>query len=200
MTLLVPWSLEGSIVCLSVGCCMDSMSRTLVLSQGFEPLKIVTWRRAVSLLFLGKAEVLEEYAHDVKTVARAFKVPAVVRLLCSFRRSKRPVKFSRDHIYGRDKYTCQYCGLSKRLGELTQDHILPRSRGGLTSWMNIVTCCVSCNRRKGNRTPEEAGMNLRRIPVQPETIPILALVAGRMQTPPVWQNYLHGEARSEAPP
>jgi len=93
-------------------------TRTLVLNQSYEPIKVVSWQRALTLLTLGKVEVLEEYDWSVRTVTVVVKVPAVVRLLRAFRRRKQPVKFSRVNIYARDKYTCQYCREQKPIGEL----------------------------------------------------------------------------------
>src|SRR6476469_843141 len=141
------------------GASMDS-TQTLLLNQGFEPIKVISWQRAITLLFLGKVEVIEEYDHGVRSVNLIIKIPAVVRLLRAFRRHARPVKFSRVNIYARDNYRCQYCGKRASIGELTYDHVLPRSQGGMTEWTNIVTCCYLCNRKKGGRTPREAGMTL----------------------------------------
>ena len=112
---------------------MDS-AQTLLLNQGFEPIKVISWQRAISLLFLGKVEVLEEYDRDVHSVSLIIKVPAVVRLLRAFRRHARPVKFSRVNIYARDNYKCQYCGRKASISDLTYDHVVPRSQGGLTEW------------------------------------------------------------------
>jgi len=164
---------------------------TLVLSQSFEPIKIVSWQRAITLLFLGKAEMIEEYDRNVKTTSIVFKVPAVVRLLNAFRRHKKPVKFSRINIYGRDKYNCQYCGIKKTIGELTYDHVVPRSRGGKTTWTNIATCCTDCNGEKANRTPEQAGMKLLKVPVQPSATPVLVLAVSRESVPDAWRDYLY---------
>jgi 5-methylcytosine-specific restriction endonuclease McrA len=163
----------------------------LVLSQSYEPVKIVSWQRAITLLFLGKAEMIEEYDRNVKTTSIVFKVPAVVRLLSAFRRHKKPVKFSRINIYGRDKYTCQYCGTKHTIGELTYDHIVPRSRGGKTTWTNIATCCEDCNCHKANRTPEQAGMKLLKVPVQPSATPVLVLAVSRESVPDAWRDYLY---------
>src|SRR5262245_8358214 len=121
---------------------MEATHRTLVLSQGYEPVKIVSWQRAITLLFLGKVEVIEEYDRNIKTTSLVIKIPAVVRLLGVFRRHKKPVKFSRVNIYGRDDYRCQFCGAKKSINELTYDHVLPRAQGGKTTWTNIVTACV----------------------------------------------------------
>ena len=170
---------------------MEPTHRTLVLSQGFEPVKIVSWQRAITLLFLGKVEVIEEYDRDIKTTSLVVKVPAVIRLLGAFRRHKKPVKFSRINIYGRDRYTCQYCGLKKKIGELTYDHIVPRSHGGKTTWLNIATCCQNCNRKKANRTPEQAGMRLLKTPVQPTATPVLVVTVSRESVPDAWRDYMY---------
>ena len=176
---------------------MEPTHQTLVLSQGFEPVKIVPWRRAITLLFLGKVEVIEEYDRNIKTTSLAIKIPAVVRLLGAFRRHKKPVKFSRINIYGRDKFTCQYCGVKKKIGELTYDHIVPRSRGGKTTWLNIATCCQDCNRRKADRTPEQAGMRLLKTPVQPTATPVLVVAVSRESVPDAWRDYMYWTSELE---
>jgi len=107
------------------------------------------------------------------------------------KRPKRPAKFSRQNIYARDKYKCQYCGQRFSSEELTYDHVIPRSRGGKTEWENIVTCCVDCNRRKGGRTPAEAGMKLIRKPVKPTWIPALRITIGFREVPQSWRDYLY---------
>lgn len=170
---------------------MEAAHRTLVLSQGFEPVKIVSWQRAITLLFLGKVEVLEEYDRGIKTTSVVIKIPAVVRLLNAFRRHKKPVRFSRVNIYGRDKYTCQYCGKKKSINELTYDHILPRAQGGKTNWLNIATACMPCNAKKGNRTPAQAGMKLLRPPFQPEATPTLVLAVNQESMPDAWREYCY---------
>jgi 5-methylcytosine-specific restriction endonuclease McrA len=176
---------------------MEPTHRTLVLSQGFEPVVIVPWQRALTLLFLGKAEVIEEYDRDVKATSFVVKIPAVVRLLQAFRRHVKPVKFSRINIYGRDKYRCQYCGVKKLIAELTFDHVLPRAQGGSTTWTNIVTCCGSCNKKKANRTPEQAGMRLLKVPVRPNATPVLIVTMSRTSVPDAWHDYLYWTSELE---
>lgn len=170
---------------------MEPIHRTLVLSQSYEPINIVSWKQAITLLFLGKAEVIEEYDRNIKTTSVVIKIPAVVRLLSAFRRHKKAVKFSRINIYGRDKYSCQYCGAKKRIGDLTYDHVVPRAQGGKTTWSNIATACESCNRRKANRTPEQAGMRLLKVPVQPSATPVLIVTVSRESVPDAWRDYLY---------
>ena len=166
-------------------------TRTLLLSQSYEPIKVISWQRAIVLLSLGKVEVIEEYDRDIRTVSVVIKMPAVVRLLRAFRRHKKPVKFSRVNIYARDKYRCQYCGKKAPMKELTYDHVLPRSRGGKTTWTNIVTCCYECNRTKANRTPREARMRLRKEPIQPKWVPAVSIRLSASSMPDAWRDYLY---------
>ena len=166
-------------------------SQTLLLNQGFEPIKVISWQRAITLLFLGKVEVLEEYDHNIHSVTMVIKIPAVVRLLRAFRRHARPVKFSRVNIYARDNYRCQYCGKKAPISDLTYDHVLPRSQGGLTEWTNIVSCCYLCNRKKGGRTPHEAGMRLLAAPTQPNWVPAVAIRISLRSVPEAWRDYLY---------
>lgn len=173
---------------------MEPTHRTLVLSQGFEPISIISWKQAITLLFLGKVEVIEQYDRDVRAISLVIKIPAVVRLLSAFRRHKKVVKFSRVNIYGRDKYSCQYCGVKKKINELTYDHVVPRAQGGKTTWTNIATSCSDCNRRKANRTPEQAGMKLLKVPVQPSVSPSLVVTVSRESVPDAWRDYLYWTA------
>ena len=170
---------------------MEPTHRTLVLSQSYEPVNIVSWKQAITLLFLGKVEVVETYDRDIKTTSLVIKMPSVVRLLSAFRRAKKPVKFSRINIYGRDKYTCQYCGTKHLIDDLTYDHVVPRAQGGKTTWTNIATCCEGCNRKKANRTPEQAGMRLRKVPVQPLATPVLVVAVSRESVPDAWRDYMY---------
>lgn len=167
------------------------MAQTLVLSMGYEPIKVISWQRAISLLTLGKVEVVEEYDHEVRSPTVVLKMPAVIRLLRAFKRKKKPIKFSRINIYGRDKYRCQYCGMKVSMQGGTYDHVVPRSQGGKTVWQNIVTACGPCNAKKGGRTPQQAGMKLRNKPVQPSWVPIMALRISRDSAPQAWQDYLY---------
>lgn len=170
---------------------MSTSHRTLLLSQSYEPVKVISWQRAITLLTLGKIEVIESYDGSVRSPSVVIKIPAVVRLLRAFKRFRKPVKFSRVNIYARDRYTCQYCGVKKRIADLTYDHVIPRAQGGKTSWTNIVSCCVECNKRKGNRTPEQASMTLRNKPIQPRWVPALAIQISRRSIPQAWRDYCY---------
>lgn len=166
-------------------------SDTLLLSAGYEPITVVSWQRAITLLTLGKVEVLVEYDRNVRSPTLVIKMPAVVRLLRVFRRHRQPVKFSRVNIYARDGYRCQYCGVKLPIADLTFDHVVPRARGGRTTWENIVTACVPCNARKSDRTPEQAGMRLRKKPVRPSWVPAMTLRLSTRSIPDAWQDYLY---------
>ncbi len=166
-------------------------TQTLMLSQGYEPIKVVSWQRAITLLTLGKVEVIEEYDREVRSTSVVFKMPAVVRLLSAFKRRKRQIRFSRINIYGRDKYRCQYCNQKLTMSKCTYDHVVPRSQGGITKWSNIVTCCEPCNLKKGGRTPQQAGMPLRTRPTRPTWVPVLAFQVSRENAPSAWASYLY---------
>ena len=167
------------------------MEQVLLLNITYEPLKVINWKKAITLLFLGKVEVIEEYGRDIHSVSFTIKLPSVVRLLRIVKRPKSPIKFSRQNIYARDRYRCQYCGDQCPSEELTYDHVHPRSRGGKTEWKNIVTCCVDCNRKKGGRTPREASMRLVRKPARPAWVPALRITIGFHHVPETWRDYLY---------
>jgi 5-methylcytosine-specific restriction endonuclease McrA len=169
----------------------QNMKWTLLLNSTFEPLKIVTWKKAVIMVMLEKVEVLEEYERIIRGVSFTLRLPAVIRLN-HFIKWKAPiVKFSRQNLYVRDKGKCQYCGVSFEPRELTYDHVIPRSKGGLTEWTNVVTCCTACNLKKGGRTPEEAGMSLVRKPKVPVWIPLVTMSLGIEEPPDPWKDYLY---------
>jgi 5-methylcytosine-specific restriction endonuclease McrA len=167
------------------------MEHVLLLNISYEPLKVINWKKAITLLCLGKVEVIEEYGHEIHSVSFTIKLPSVVRLLKMVKRNKSPVKFSRQNIYARDRYRCQYCGNKHASEELTYDHILPKSRGGKTEWNNIVTCCIECNRKKGGRTPREAQMSLIRKPIRPTWVPAVRITIGFKEVPQSWRDYLY---------
>jgi 5-methylcytosine-specific restriction endonuclease McrA len=143
----------------------------LVLDQGYAPHRVVTWQRAVCMLFGGKVEVLEEYDEEIHSPSLVMRMPAVVRLHNQVRRRHRVVRFSRFNVLLRDGFRCQYCGASPSIRELTMDHVMPRARGGPTRWNNVVAACKPCNNRKGMRTPEEALMPLEQRPGEPRFLP-----------------------------
>ena len=166
-------------------------TRTLLLNQGYEPIKVISWQRAITLLTLDKVEVVHEYDAEIRAQSMIVRVPSIVRLRKAFRRFAKPVKFSRVNIYARDGYRCQYCGKPCTIDELTYDHVVPRSKGGRTTWENIVSACYLCNRRKANRTPAEAGMKLLRHPRRPDSAPAIRITVGLRDAPESWRDYLY---------
>ena len=170
------------------------MERTLVLNATYEPLNVISWKRALSLLYQGKVEVLAEYDREVKSIRFTIRMPSVLRLLqyVKVRRRAHHVKFSRANIYARDHHTCQYCGRKCPTEDLTFDHVIPIVKGGSKTWNNIVTCCFHCNHRKGGPPPEEAGMHLIRTPKEPEWVPsVLHLTIGIRSAPESWRDFLY---------
>lgn len=136
----------------------------LVLNATFEPINVTAVRRALVLMLKGVAQAEELNHHEVHSAASAVPVPSVIRLL-SYRHIPQQTRaLSRKNILLRDRNTCQFCGRVFPASELTLDHVMPRSRGGHSSWENLVACCYQCNNRKGDRTPEEAGLRLVKRP------------------------------------
>jgi 5-methylcytosine-specific restriction endonuclease McrA len=173
------------------------MENVLLLNASFEPLRVINWKRALTLLFSGKVEILEEYAREIHSVSLTLRLPAVVRLLKLIRVKPRGVKFSRQHIYARDRYECQYCGETPPLSELTYDHVIPRGLGGPTDWTNIVTCCIPCNRCKGGKPLEQSGLRLRRKPRKPGWRSYVVVTVGLRNPPDAWRDYLSWYARRD---
>jgi len=168
------------------------MNRTLLLNATFEPLAIVPWKKAVTLIFLQKVEILSEYDREIMSVSRSMKLPAVIRLLRFVRNHRNGLRFSRRNVLLRDDYTCQYCGKRFDPKYLTCDHIIPKSRGGATEWSNIVTSCIYCNLKKGDRLPEEGNMHPRKRPGKPDHFYILRLNMGVKVLPEPWKAYTFG--------
>lgn len=169
------------------------MEQTLLLNATYEPLKVVNWQKAVTLWCQGKVEIIAHHDREVRAVSFSFKLPSVIRLLRYVRIRKRfdYVPFSRANIYARDAFTCQYCAEVFSTQDLTFDHVVPVSQGGRKDWENIVTCCVTCNRRKGGRTPEEARMRLVRSPRRPASAPAIRITIGLRSAPESWRDYLY---------
>jgi 5-methylcytosine-specific restriction endonuclease McrA len=136
----------------------------LVLNSSFEAINVCAARRALVLVLKGVAAAEEHASAHVHSARQSIRVPSVIRLLEYRRIPMQARSLSRKNILMRDRYTCQYCQRTFSSNELTLDHVVPRSRAGETTWENLVACCHPCNNRKGNRTPEEAGLRLARAP------------------------------------
>jgi 5-methylcytosine-specific restriction endonuclease McrA len=158
----------------------------LVLNQNYEPLSICTAKRAIVLVFLGKAEIVEKLASEVRTVSRAFPLPSVVRLYMYITIPRKKILLTRKNILKRDGYRCQYCG--QKRNPLTLDHVIPKNKGGSDSWENLVCACARCNNRKGQRTPEEARMTLHRQPRRPNYLMFIRHFVGISDHR--WRRYL----------
>jgi 5-methylcytosine-specific restriction endonuclease McrA len=163
------------------------MGQVLVLNASYEPLNVCTVRRAHVLVFKGKAEVIEHLDQPLRSATGSFIRPHVIRLV-HYVRVPRAVqrKISRRALFARDGWRCVYCGTSS--GRLTLDHVVPRSKGGESIWENVVTACAPCNLRKGDRTLEQAGMELRTPPRPPQPVLFIKLAAPRI--PHGWTQYL----------
>jgi 5-methylcytosine-specific restriction endonuclease McrA len=158
----------------------------LVLNTTFLPINICSWRRAMVLLFKGKAEGIEKsnkYINSGKYV-----LPLVIKLKDYVPMPYNGVVFTRKNIFLRDNYICQYCG---KKGNLTIDHIIPRSKGGEDVWGNVVVCCIRCNNKKGDRLPEEEGMKLIKTPYKPPSTLYLQITRQSM-VPRSWFSYFFG--------
>ena len=164
--------------------------RTLMLDSAFRPLRTIPWQRAVVLDLQDRVDAIEYYDEVVRTPSTVFPLPAVVRLRQYLRLARPGVSFSRRNVLLRDAFQCQYCGCRPPIRELTMDHVLPRSRGGGTTWDNVVTACRRCNVRKGNRTPREARMTLATHPRRPLCLPLQRTTLTGEDLPPEWVDYL----------
>jgi len=159
---------------------MTSMETVIVLNAGYEFMGLISWQRAMILLFNEKVEVVKESDRVVRTVSRTFRIPAIIRLIKFIRQMyRREVPFSRRNILTRDGHVCQYCGREFGSTDLTIDHIIPKVQGGANDWTNVVACCRCCNIRKGGRTPRQAGMQLVRKPFKPTIMEFINLYLKR---------------------
>ncbi|MFC1892677.1 HNH endonuclease [Chloroflexota bacterium] len=163
----------------------------LVLNQSYEPLNICRVRRAIVLLYHGKAEMLENGSGFIQSASYTCPIPSVIRLAYMIRRPRPQPKLTRAEVFNRDRYTCQYCGKESR--QLTLDHVTPRYRGGEHVWENLVSACIPCNRHKAGRTPSEAGMKLSHHPSPPPVSFFSYIPHHHLQIRSEWQKYLPGK-------
>lgn len=192
---------------------MGLESSVLVLNRLWQAVNVIRGRRALALVYVGRGKAVGDdfalYTWDhwrrneftdskaaelVRTSSGPVRVPRVIQVL-EYDRVPRPrVKFTRSNVYLRDRHRCQYCGARRSASDLTLDHVLPRSRGGATTWSNIVVSCFGCNSRKADRMPDEAGMPLLRQPRAPEWHPTTLLRLAE-EPDPTWQPFLHSTGR-----
>ncbi|UGS33642.1 HNH endonuclease [Capillimicrobium parvum] len=159
----------------------------LVLNATYEPINVCTVRRAVVLLLKEKAELIERSSRDLHAEYTTMARPVVIRLVSYVRvpRDTHKRKITRRAVFARDGWACQYCGSRSNL---TVDHVIPRSKGGLSSWENIVAACAPCNRRKGDRLPNQIGMTPRKAPRTPH--PAIFIHVASPTIPSGWRQYL----------
>lgn len=144
------------------------MIKTLLLNDNFQILAFIGERRATRLLLKGKAELLSVWnGRKIHSANSYIDHPATLRMKYHIHLHPTKLNFSRKLVLRRDEYTCCYCSKTYKHAKLTIDHILPKSAGGENSFLNCVTACLNCNRKKSNRTPEQAGMTLKKIPTIP---------------------------------
>jgi len=159
----------------------------LIVSQNYEPMSVITAKKAVILIYLGKAEIIERHPRWViRSVRQEMPFPSIVRLVSYIHVPRKRIVLSRKNIIKRDGHRCQYCGATHK--PVTVDHVVPKYRGGEDTWENLVCACVHCNNRKGNRTPEEAGIRLARKPRKPNHLFFIQQFVGVVDER--WKPYL----------
>ncbi|HEC77835.1 MAG TPA: HNH endonuclease [candidate division WOR-3 bacterium] len=153
-------------------------SAVLLLNQNYEPLTVLRVKRAITLLILGKVDLIENVDGKLlHSISLSYPVPSVIRLKYFVRIKRKEISLTKKNIIKRDNHQCQYCG--KKTGMMTTDHIIPKALGGADSWENLVCACLDCNNRKGNRSLKEAGMKLIRKPKRPNYFTFVLTELGR---------------------
>jgi len=159
--------------------------KTLILNQDYSPLSICGFKKAFLLVHLKKAELLENDDHPLRSINKSYPLPSVIRLNNYANIPYRGVMLTRQNIFKRDAFECQYCSSEK---DLTLDHLIPRSKGGRSVWNNLVTACKKCNAHKGHATPEAKGLKLKRTPFKPSYIMFIREFSGKVDER--WMRYL----------
>jgi 5-methylcytosine-specific restriction endonuclease McrA len=161
----------------------------LILNVNYEPLHVCNTRRAMALIFAGKAEIVLNGRGFIRTSSAKFEMPSVIKLGYMVKRPRLQVNLTKREILRRDDYTCQYCG--KKTHVLTVDHVLPRRLGGEHSWTNVVAACPPCNRRKGGKTLEMANMRPRQQPFEPSPSAYYRF-SRHLHTHQEWERFIQG--------
>ncbi len=168
------------------------MNAVLVLNQDYSPLTICSVQRAFLLVFLNKAELLNSVKErELRSISNVYPFPSVIMINRYINIPYKGVVLSRHNIFKRDGHKCQYCGTNK---DLTLDHLIPRSKGGKSSWTNLVTACKRCNALKGDSSIEKAGLKLRNSPIKPSYISFIKMGTGALRED--WQPYLNPKKAS----
>jgi 5-methylcytosine-specific restriction endonuclease McrA len=166
----------------------DICSKALKLDSSYRPVEVIDSLEALVLCICGKAIAVEVYETTIRSVSDIFQLPAVIALNSYVKHIVNEIAPRKKNIIWRDRNQCQYCGRNFNSRDLTIDHIIPRSRGGENTWLNLTACCHACNQKKGPRTPEEAGMKLLNQPYKPKSF-VLKNV-DRREINDLWSNYL----------
>ena len=181
-------------------------SNVLVLNRLYQAIQITSAKKAFCLLYKGHVKVVtsdfatygweewvdvppQPYEDCIATPSLRIRTPRVILLLDFDRLPRHEVRFTRKNIFYRDRNRCQYCGVRFQSRDLNLDHVVPLSRGGKSSWVNVVCCCISCNSRKGGHLPHEAGMRLIRVPVKPRWHPLVKISFASSHYD-IWKNFL----------
>jgi len=186
-----------------VGLLSPESCPSLVLNADFRPLSyfplsLWSWQDTVKAVFMGRVNIIHEYERTVRSPKFEIRLPSVISLKDYIASARRPA-FTRFNVFLRDGFACQYCTKGFPTQDLTFDHVIPRSKGGQTSWINVVTACSECNLRKGNRLPREAGMHPRLRPFQPT---VYQLQENGRAFPPnflheSWRDFLYWDSELE---
>tara|TARA_Y100000588_G_C14171488_1_gene889357 strand:- start:671 stop:1192 length:522 start_codon:yes stop_codon:yes gene_type:complete len=160
--------------------------RVLLLNQSYEPIMVIGAKRAIILMLSEKVDALENYKELIHSAYLTLPLPSVIKLREYARIQRRNIILSRKNILKRDNHTCQYCSISSV--PMTVDHIIPKQRGGEDTWYNLVAACVSCNTKKGSRTPRESQMRLKKKPRKPTIVLHLQKFVKQFQG--TWRPYL----------
>lgn len=172
-----------------------SSRQALLLNSSYEPLKVICWQKALLLWFQGKVDVIEYHNFFARSVSQSFQLPSVLRLKTFVKHHQnKAVRFCREHVFLRDNYVCQYCGKKYKAKDLTLDHVIPVSKAGGKSWVNMVTACRNCNQKKANHTPKTANMPLLKEPRVPSWLPLIELEVESGKYPDTWSQYLMKKA------
>ena len=166
------------------------MKQTLLLDSSYFPLQMIDWKKALSLFFTERAEVVEHHADvEIRSTRESYKLPKVMRLFCKIG-DINVVKFNRLNVFYRDKFLCQYCHQKFKVSELTLDHVYPKSRGGKTNWENIVSACAKCNTKKADKLTNECHMYPLKKPIEPKWISLFLMKLNRTEKT-VWKDWFN---------
>ncbi len=170
------------------------MANALILNASYEPIKIIHWQKAIVLWLQERVEVLDFHTLNIRSVSESFPLPSVIKLKRYINiRGNRPVRLTRHNIFLRDEFQCQYCRSIFAKKELTIDHVMPLSKGGLHIWENVTTACHSCNNKKGSKSLAAYGRPLLTLPSQPSWLPHTEIKYKTKKIPDAWKAYLNIE-------